>query len=107
MGILGATFTSESKKSINITYENDLVRTAPVDEKNLHYAAVKMWVKSGGTVGDYQTPPETTPETNYSQLLQSNHLLKVVIQSINDGSFVPGGNLSDTELRDVFKNKLI
>lgn len=52
---------------------------------------------------------EETPPTNeevYDATVQNHKLLKAVVLSLNDGSFVPGANISNSALRSIIVQKM-
>lgn len=47
-----------------------------------------------------------TKEEIYDNTMKNSKLLKAVVLALNDGSLVPGSNLSGAELKTIIKNKI-
>lgn len=54
----------------------------------------------------FQNPPPPTSEEIYAEVMQNQAVLKAVVLSLNDGTFVPGANLSNTDLKTIIKSKM-
>ena len=52
-----------------------------------------------------QAAPPTNDEI-YDQAMQNQAVLKAMALAINDGSFVPGANLSNADLKTLIKGKM-
>jgi len=71
---------------------------------NRHYEAVQEWIGLGNTPDPADPPP--APPTNdeiYDQVMQQQAVLKAFALCINDGSIVPGANISAADLKAAVK----
>jgi len=50
--------------------------------------------------------PQLTPDQIVNMEITDRSLVRALILALNDGSFVPGGNLANGQLRAIFKAKL-
>lgn len=53
--------------------------------------------------------PPTQDEINdeiYDQLTQQNKVLKALIMALNDGTFVPGSNYTNAQIKQGIKNRM-
>lgn len=62
--------------------------------------------KDDAEIQAFLNPPPPTNDEVYNQTLQNNKLLKALILCLNDGSIVPGANVSGASLRNAIKAKM-
>ena len=54
----------------------------------------------------YRNPPPPTASEIYDQTIQNQAVLKALVLCLNDGSIVPGANVTDAALKTAIKAKL-
>lgn len=54
----------------------------------------------------FRNPPPPTNDEIYDRTIQNQALLKALVLSINDGSIVPGANVSNARLKSAIKAKM-
>lgn len=62
------------------------------------------WIALGNTPNS--ADPAPSPPTNdeiYNQVIQNQKVLKAVVLSLNDGTLVPGANISNATLKAIVK----
>ena len=52
------------------------------------------------------SPPPLTLDEIYDQTIQNQRLLKALVLCLNDGSIVPGANVSGADLKTAIKAKM-
>ena len=62
--------------------------------------------KDGPEVEAFLNPPEPTLDEIYDQQIQTNKLIKGIVLSLNDGSFVVGSAYTNAELKSIIKAKM-
>ena len=76
----------------------DTIEITPVPEVGWSYDGVT-----------FTAPPTSSPPTNdqiYDQVIQSQKVFKAYILAINDGSIVPGSNMTGSALKAAVKAKM-
>ena len=66
----------------------------------------KQWLKDGNPVDAYVAPPVPTDDEIYDSVIQNQQVLKALVLCINDGSIVPGADVSNTALKTAIKAKM-
>lgn len=54
----------------------------------------------------FRNPPPPTNDEIYDQTLQNSALLKALVLCLNDGSIVPGANVTGAQLKSAIKAKM-
>ncbi len=78
----------------------------PNDPGNEEYQIVQEWIGLGNTPDPYVPPPAPTVDDLYDDLIQQQRVLRALIDALNDGSFVPGSNYTNTQIKNGLKNRL-
>lgn len=87
-----------------VTLTDGTVLHVPDDTSNRHRRALQEWTDAGGTLDPADPPP--VPPTNeeiYDMVIQNQKVLKGYVLSINDGSVVPGSNMTGAQLKTAVK----
>ena len=76
----------------------------PDDSRNRDWRVYQDWLAEGNTPlpADSPPPPPTNDEI-YDLAIQNQKVLKAVVLSINDGTLVPGANVSNAALKTTVK----
>jgi hypothetical protein len=77
--------------------------TVPNNSGNRHYQGVQEWIAEGNTPDPYVAPPEPTIDDIYDMALQNNDILRKLILGLNDGTFVPGSNYTNQQIKNGLK----
>jgi len=87
-----------------VTLTDGMTLSVPNDLHNRHYQAVQDWIALGNTPDPADPPPP--PPTNdeiYDQVIQNQKVLKAYVLAINDGSIIPGSNMTNAALKAAVK----
>lgn len=87
-----------------ITLDSGIVVHVPDDMSSRHRRLLQEWLDAGNTLDP--ADPLPTPPTNdeiYDQVIQAQKVLKAVVLSINDGTFVPGAGVTGAVLKAIIK----
>ena len=87
-----------------VTLTDGTVLSVPNDPANRHYQEVQDWIALGNTPDPADPPPP--PPTNdeiYDQVIQNQKVLKAYVLAVNDGSIVPGSNMTNAALKAAVK----
>ncbi len=79
----------------------------PNDLRNRDWVEYKAWL-AAGNIPDPVDPP-TPPPTNgeiYDMVIKSNKVFKAYVLAINDGSIVPGSNMTGAQLKNAVKTRM-
>lgn len=87
--------------------DTEIGHSIPLAPGNRHYQEYLEWVSEGNTP-DPADPAPTPPtlEEIYDQTLQNQQVLKAVVLALNDGTVVPGANVSNAVLKTAIKSKM-
>jgi hypothetical protein len=102
MDIQNATFTDPSNSTINADVDGTQM-SIPVAVGNRHYDEI---VAQGIAVAPYVAPPPVTNDEIYDQVLQNQKVFKAYVLAVNDGSIVPGSNMTNAQLKAAVKAKM-
>jgi hypothetical protein len=54
----------------------------------------------------FKNPPPPTNDEIYDEVIQNHKVLKALVLCLNDGTIVPGANVSGAELKSAIKDKM-
>lgn len=83
-----------------VTLDDGKRLSVPNDPANRHYQTVQEWIALGNTP-DPADPPPPLPsnEEIYDQTIQNRRAFKAYVLAVNDGSIVPGSNMTNAALK--------
>lgn len=90
-----------------VTLSDGTILHVPDDFANSDRQAVQEWVDDGGIVAP--ADPAPSPLTNdeiYDQVIQNQKVFKAYVLALNDGSVVPGSNMTGAQLKTAIKAKM-
>jgi hypothetical protein len=95
------------KRNINGTYDDTENGILGIHEKSRLWHKVAKWLAEGNTPDppDPEPDPPTVEEIIIQALNNKKHF-KALVLALNDGSFIPGSNYTNSAIRDIFKNAL-
>ena len=104
--ITSVKFNDPSNKTVTVIASSKTLGV-PIDLNNRHWQEVLVWVAKGNTItaADPLPPPPTNDEI-YDQVIQGQKVFKGYVLAINDGSIVPGSNMTGKQLKDAVKAKM-
>ncbi len=76
----------------------------PDDMVNRHRRLLQVWLDAGNTLDPADPPPP--PPTNdqlYDQVIQNQKVFKGYVLAVNNGSIVPGSNMTGAQLKAAVK----
>ena len=79
----------------------------PDDLVNRHRQFLQEWLDDGNVLDPADPPP--TPPTNdeiYDQVIANQKVFKGYVLAVNDGSIVPGSNMTGPALKAAVKAKM-
>ena len=79
----------------------------PDDSRNSDCQSLQEWLADGNTLDPRDPPPP--PPTNdeiYDQVIKNQKVFKGYVLAINDGSIVPGSNMTPANLKAAIKSKM-
>ena len=90
-----------------VTLDDGTVLNVPDDGANRHRKELQEWLDDGNTLdpADPLLPPPTLDEI-YDQTILNQRVLKALALALNDGSFVPGSNVTNVQLKAIVKAKM-
>ena len=68
--------------------------------------ALKSFLDGGGVVGAFAPSVLPTDDAVYTETFKSQRLLKAYVLALNDGSIVPGSNMTGAQLKAAIKAKM-
>ena len=79
----------------------------PDDSGNRDWQEYQEWLADGNTPepADAPLPPPTNDEI-YDQVIQNQKVFKGYVLAVNDGSIVPGSNMTGAQLKAAVKAKM-
>ena len=90
-----------------VTLDDGTVLNVPDDFANRHRRALAEWLDDGNTLDPADpAPPPATLDEIYDQTILNQRVLKALALALNDGSFVPGDNLTNAALKAIVKAKM-
>jgi len=90
-----------------VTLDSGAVLNVPDDFANRHRRALQEWLDDGNALGPADpAPPGPTLDDIYDQTILNQQVLKALALALNDGSFVPGDNLTNAALKAIVKAKM-
>ena len=90
-----------------VTLTNGTVLSVPDDLANRHRQLLQEWLDDGNTLDS--ADPLPSPPTNdeiYDHVIQKEKVLKAYVLAVNDGSIVPGSNMTNAQLKAAVKAKM-
>ena len=104
--ITSAIWQNLAKTHVIITSDTGEVISG-VHSKSRFWAVLQDWIASGNTPdpADPPSPPPTNDEI-YDQVIQSQKVFKGYVLAVNDGSIVPGSNMTGAQLKAAVKTKM-
>ena len=97
----------DERVPVVVTLDDGTVLHVPDDFGNRHRQELQDWLDDGNTLGPADPPPP--PPTNdeiYDQVIQNRKVFKGYVLAVNDGSIVPGSNMTGTQLKAAVKAKM-
>ena len=74
--------------------------------ENTDAGATEWLEETDAEVIAFRNPPEPTNDEIYDIAMLNEKVLKALILAINDGSFVPGSNYTNAQLKTGIKNRM-
>ena len=79
----------------------------PNDLKNRHRQLLQEWLDDGNTLDSADpSPPPPTNDEIYDQVIQNEKVFKGYVLAVNDGSIVPGSDMTNAALKAAVKAKM-
>jgi|ETNvirnome_2_130_1030620.scaffolds.fasta_scaffold02687_3 hypothetical protein len=95
-----------SGSAINIVLDTGRSLSAPDDMDNVHRQAIQAWVDLGNTISPADPEVSQTADEIYDAVIQNQAVLKAVVTAINKGTFVPGANETNADLKAIIKAEM-
>jgi hypothetical protein len=90
-----------------VTLDSGDVLNVPDDLANRHRQLLQEWLDDGNTLDPADpVPPPPTNDEIYDQVIQNQKVLKGYVLAVNDGSIVPGSNMTGAQLKTAVKAKM-
>lgn len=81
--------------------------SVPNASGNRAWGEYQEWLTEGNTPDPADPPPDPpTNEEIYDQAMKNNAIIKAMALALNDGSFVPGSNYTNPEIKAIIKDKM-
>lgn len=106
MNIQSVFYSDKDNANVQVLLVNGEKFSVPVTAENRHWQKVQEWVTSGGMIDSYVAPTTPTNDEIYDGVIQNQQVLKALVRCINDGSIVPGANVSNAALKTAIKVKM-
>ena len=90
-----------------VTLTDGTVLSVPDDPTNRHRRLLQAWIDGGGILDP--ADPAPTPPTNdeiYDRVIQNRKVFKGYVLAVNDGSIVPGSNMTGPQIKAAVKAKM-
>ena len=100
---LQASFVSVEGSTFNIPEPE--IKKRPIDLVEPTITPLVALVPNTPEPEDPPPPPQTLDEV-YDQAIQNSKVLKAVILALNDGTFVPGSNYTNAQIKNRIKGKI-
>ena len=79
----------------------------PNEPANRHYQAVQDWIALGNTPDPADPPPSPpTDDEIYDMFIKTQRAFKGYVLAVNDGSIIPGSNMTGAQLKSAVKAKM-
>ena len=90
-----------------ITLDDGTVVHVPDDLASRHRRLLQEWLDDGNTLDPADPPPQPpTLDEIYDKTILNERVLKALALALNDGSFIPGSNLTNAQLKAIHKAKM-
>ena len=90
-----------------VTLDDGTTISVPDDLSNRHKQELQTWLDDGNTLGPADPPtPAPTNDEIYDRVIQNRKVFKAYVLAINDGSIVPGTNMTNVQLKTAVKAKM-
>ncbi len=92
---------------ILVTFDDGAVWHILDDPTTRYRKILQEWLDAGNTLdpADPAPPPPTNDEI-YDQVIQNQRVFKGYVLAVNDGSIVPGSNMTGVQLKAAVKAKM-
>lgn len=78
----------------------------PNHSNNRHWQEYQRWLVEGNTPDPVEVSVPPTSSEIYDQTIQNSKVLKALVLAINDGTIVPGANVTPGALKTAIKSKM-
>ena len=104
--IIDAKWQDIAKTRADVTFDNGVSQSG-VHSDSRFWQELQDWIALGNTPDPADPPPP--PLTNdqiYDQVIQNRKVFKGYVLAVNDGSIVPGSNMTGAQLKAAVKAKM-
>ncbi len=107
MIISSIVFEDAENTAVVISLNDGRILTTPWQIQSWHRDPVEKWLAEPGNSIDPFIPPDPpTLDDIYDQAMENQRVFKAFALAINDGSIVPGANVSGAALKAAVKAKM-
>ncbi len=93
--------------SFIVTLDDGTVLNVPDDGANRHRKELQAWLDDGNTLDPADpAPPAPTLDEIYDEFIRVQRAFKGYVLAINDGSIVPGSNMTGAQLKAAVEAKM-